>query len=169
MLLPSNRHAHTFLDHDSKHQRCGSCVVGLSVIMMSMIKNMKCEHGVINRCVSCQQLLPSGFLRVYKSVVPFSYSSTNKAFQVTEDPPCLKPFLNGKHELLASFDIFPCLKLCVQTRIYPINLEFLDPVVQCLINLLQSAVAELVDLIEAHDHPNLEKDITPKDRKQSQK
>ncbi|GKD55691.1 hypothetical protein Tco_1289078 [Tanacetum coccineum] len=42
----------------------------------------------------------------------------------------------------------------VQTRIYPVDLEFLDPVVQCLINLLQSAVAELVDLIEAHDHLN---------------
>ncbi|GJV47495.1 hypothetical protein Tco_1437707, partial [Tanacetum coccineum] len=64
-----------------------------------------------------------------KSVVSLSYSSTNKAFQVTEDPPCLKPFLNGKHELLASFDIFP----------YP------KP---------YSAVAELVDLIEVQDHLN---------------
>ncbi|GKE05695.1 hypothetical protein Tco_1397713 [Tanacetum coccineum] len=89
-----------------------------------------------------------------KSVVSFSYSSTNKAFQVTKDPPCLKPFLNGKHELLYSFNIFPCLKPCVQTQIHPVNLEFLDPVVQCLINLLQSSIAELVDLIEAHDHLN---------------
>ncbi|GKB76091.1 hypothetical protein Tco_0942986 [Tanacetum coccineum] len=89
-----------------------------------------------------------------KSVVSLSYSSTNKAFQVTEDPPCLKPFLNGKHELLSSFDIFPCSKPCVQTRIHPVDLEFLDSVVQCLINLLQSAIAELVDLIEAHDHLN---------------
>ncbi|GJR45774.1 hypothetical protein Tco_1313877 [Tanacetum coccineum] len=160
---------------------------GLSVVMMSMIKNMRCEHGVMNRCISCQQQLPSGFLHVYvefrtisltefrscashsqtgasqsrqstnslqKSVVSFSYSSTNKAFQVTKDPPCLKPFLNGKHELLASFNIFPCPKPCVQTRIHPDDLEFLDPVFQCLINLLQSAVAELVDLIEAHDHLN---------------
>ncbi|GJT89477.1 hypothetical protein Tco_1071194 [Tanacetum coccineum] len=38
---------------------------GLSVIMMSMIKNMRCEHRVMNRCVSCQQQLPSGFLHVY--------------------------------------------------------------------------------------------------------
>ncbi|GJU32041.1 hypothetical protein Tco_1175630 [Tanacetum coccineum] len=90
-----------------------------------------------------------------KSVVSFSYSSTNKAFQVTEDPPCLKPFLNGKHELLASVDIFPCPKSYVQTRIHPVNLEFLDPIVQCLINLLQSAVSKLVDLIESYDHLNL--------------
>ncbi|GKC76723.1 hypothetical protein Tco_1127497 [Tanacetum coccineum] len=90
----------------------------------------------------------------WKSVVSFSYSFTNKAFQVTEDPPCLKTFLNGKHELLASFYIFPCPKPCVQTRIHPVDLEFLNSVVQCLINLLQSAVAELVDLIEAHDHLN---------------
>ncbi|GKE96920.1 hypothetical protein Tco_1581775, partial [Tanacetum coccineum] len=70
------------------------------------------------------------------------------------DSPCLKLFLYGKHELLAPVDIFPCLKLCVQTRIHPVDLEFLDPVVQCLINLLQSAVTELVDLIEPHDHLN---------------
>ncbi|GJV31574.1 ribonuclease H-like domain-containing protein [Tanacetum coccineum] len=89
-----------------------------------------------------------------KSVVSFSYSSTNKAFQVTEDPPCLKPFLNGKNELFASFDNFPCPKPCVQTRIHPVDLEFLDLVVLCLINLLQSAVTELVDLIEPHDHLN---------------
>ncbi|GJX69684.1 hypothetical protein Tco_0305411 [Tanacetum coccineum] len=64
---------------------------------------------------------------------------------VTEDPPFLKPFLNGKHELLASVDIFPCPKSCVQTWIHPVDLEFLDPVVQCLINLLQIAVTELVE------------------------
>ncbi|GJS89159.1 hypothetical protein Tco_0771795 [Tanacetum coccineum] len=86
--------------------------------------------------------------------VSLSYSSSNKAFQVMEDPPCLKPFLNGKHELLASFDIFPCLKPCVQTQIHPVNLEFLDLIVQCLINLLQSVVTELVDLIKPHDHLN---------------
>ncbi|GJW16327.1 hypothetical protein Tco_0020460 [Tanacetum coccineum] len=73
---------------------------------------------------------------------------------VLEDPPCLKPFLYVKHELLASVDIFPCLKPCVQTRIYPADLEFLDPVVQCFINLLQSVVTEHVDLIEPHDHLN---------------
>ncbi|GKC60963.1 hypothetical protein Tco_1088561, partial [Tanacetum coccineum] len=89
-----------------------------------------------------------------KSVVSLSYSSTNKAFQVMEDPPCLKPFLNGKHELLASFDICPCPKHYVQTQIHPVDLKFLDPVVQCLITLLQSVVAKLVDLIEAHDHLN---------------
>nr|GEX90858.1 hypothetical protein [Tanacetum cinerariifolium] len=38
--------------------------------------------------------------------------------------------------------------------IHPVDLEFLDPVVQCFINLMQSAVTELVDLIEPHDHLN---------------
>ncbi|GJZ91914.1 hypothetical protein Tco_0663979 [Tanacetum coccineum] len=89
-----------------------------------------------------------------QSVVSLSYPSTNKAFQVPEDSPCLKPFLYGKHELLASVDIFPCPKPCVQTRIHPVDLEFLDPVVQCLINLLKSVITELVDLIEPHDHLN---------------
>ncbi|GKF24584.1 hypothetical protein Tco_0076906, partial [Tanacetum coccineum] len=73
---------------------------------------------------------------------------------VPEDPPCLELFLYGKHKLLASVDIFPCPKPCVQTRIHPGDLEFLDLVVQCLINLLQSAVTELVDLVEPHDHLN---------------
>ncbi|GKA23900.1 ribonuclease H-like domain-containing protein [Tanacetum coccineum] len=73
---------------------------------------------------------------------------------VLEDSPCLKPFLYGKHKLLAPIDIFPCPKPCVQTRIHPIDLEFLDLVVQCLINLLQSAITKLVDLIEPHDHLN---------------
>ncbi|GKE80280.1 hypothetical protein Tco_1550280, partial [Tanacetum coccineum] len=27
ILWPSDRHAHTFMDHDSKHQSCRSCVV----------------------------------------------------------------------------------------------------------------------------------------------
>ncbi|GJW44928.1 ribonuclease H-like domain-containing protein [Tanacetum coccineum] len=89
-----------------------------------------------------------------QSVVSLSCPSTNKAFQVPEDSPCLKPFLNGKHELFASVDIFPCPKPCVQTWIHPVDLEFLNPIVQCLINLLQSAVTKLVDLIEPHDHLN---------------
>nr|GEZ76481.1 hypothetical protein [Tanacetum cinerariifolium]GEZ76494.1 hypothetical protein [Tanacetum cinerariifolium] len=44
--------------------------------------------------------------------------------------------------------------LNLQAWIHPINLELLDPVVQCLINLLQRAITELVDLIEAHNHLN---------------
>ncbi|GJT87766.1 hypothetical protein Tco_1069483 [Tanacetum coccineum] len=89
---------------------------------------------------------------LHKSVVSFSYFATNKAFQVTEDPPCLKPFLNGKHELLASFDIFPCPKPCVQTRIHPVDLEFLDAVSPHASSTpLQSVFAELVDRIEAHE------------------
>ncbi|GKD11347.1 hypothetical protein Tco_1191032 [Tanacetum coccineum] len=27
-----HRHAHTFLDHDSKHQSCGSCVVAAATV-----------------------------------------------------------------------------------------------------------------------------------------
>ncbi|GJX68294.1 hypothetical protein Tco_0304021 [Tanacetum coccineum] len=43
-----NLHAHTFLDHDITSQSCGSCVVGLSVVMMSLIRNIKYECGVVN-------------------------------------------------------------------------------------------------------------------------
>ncbi|GJW83776.1 reverse transcriptase domain-containing protein [Tanacetum coccineum] len=64
-----------------------------------------------------------------QSVVSLSDPSTNKAFQVLEDSPCLNPFVNGKHELFASVNIFPCPKPCVQTRIHPVNLEFLNPIV----------------------------------------
>ncbi|GJR39119.1 hypothetical protein Tco_1214803 [Tanacetum coccineum] len=73
---------------------------------------------------------------------------------VLEDSPCLKPFPYGKHELLASVDIFPYPEPCVQTWIHPVDLEFLDSAFQCLINLLQSAITKLVDLIELHDHLN---------------
>ncbi|GKF98615.1 hypothetical protein Tco_0297398, partial [Tanacetum coccineum] len=79
---------------------------------------------------------------------------TNKAFQVPEDSPCPEPFFDSKHELLASVYIFLCTKPCVQTRIHPVNLKFFDPVVQCFIDLLQSVVTELVDIIEPHDHLN---------------
>ncbi|GJT13520.1 hypothetical protein Tco_0860562 [Tanacetum coccineum] len=78
----------------------------------------------------------------------------DKSELVSEDSLCLKSFLYGEHKLLASVDIFPCPKPCVQTRIHPVDLEFLDPIVQGLINLLQSVVIELVDLIELHDHLN---------------
>nr|GEU78694.1 hypothetical protein [Tanacetum cinerariifolium] len=36
-------------------------------IIMSLIRNMRCEHGVMNSRVSGQQLQPSGFLQVYVS------------------------------------------------------------------------------------------------------
>nr|GEY26882.1 hypothetical protein [Tanacetum cinerariifolium] len=59
-----------------------------------------------------------------KSVVSISDSSTNKALQITKDPPCLQPFLNGEHELLAPVHILP------------------------------ASITELVYLIEAHNHLN---------------
>ncbi|GKD84443.1 hypothetical protein Tco_1355597, partial [Tanacetum coccineum] len=40
-IRSTNLHAHTFLDHDITSQSCGSCVVGLSVVMMSLIRNIK--------------------------------------------------------------------------------------------------------------------------------
>ncbi|GJY27466.1 hypothetical protein Tco_0403233 [Tanacetum coccineum] len=67
-----------------------------------------------------------GHYEFQQSIVSLSYPSTNKAFEVPEDSPCLKPFLYGKHELLAPVDIFSCPKPCVQARIYPVDLEFLD-------------------------------------------
>ncbi|GJW22107.1 hypothetical protein Tco_0032729 [Tanacetum coccineum] len=48
MLGPRNRHAHTFLDLDITYQSSGICVVGLSVVMVSLIENIKCEHGDFN-------------------------------------------------------------------------------------------------------------------------
>ncbi|GJU22287.1 hypothetical protein Tco_1155629 [Tanacetum coccineum] len=81
----------------------------------------------------------------------FKKDATLKLFKSTNQ----ESDLNGKHELFASVDIFPCTKPYVQTRIHLVDLEFLNPIVQCLINLLQSAVTKLVDLIEPHDHLNL--------------
>nr|GFA57846.1 hypothetical protein [Tanacetum cinerariifolium] len=38
--------------------------------------------------------------------------------------------------------------------IHPVDLEFLRPVLQCFINLMLSAITELVGLIKPHDHLN---------------
>nr|GEW99080.1 reverse transcriptase domain-containing protein [Tanacetum cinerariifolium] len=74
---------------------------------------------------------------------------------ITKDPHCLQPFLNGEHELFAPINILPGPKPCVEAWIHPIDLELLDSVIQCLINLLQRTITELVYLIEAHNHLNL--------------
>nr|GEV74465.1 hypothetical protein [Tanacetum cinerariifolium] len=44
----SDPYAHTFLEHHSIHQCCGSCVVGLSDVILSLIMSLKCEHRVVN-------------------------------------------------------------------------------------------------------------------------
>nr|GEW53220.1 copia protein [Tanacetum cinerariifolium]GEW56656.1 copia protein [Tanacetum cinerariifolium] len=41
-------HTHTFLEHNSIRQSHGSCVVGLSAVIVSSIMILKCEHGVVN-------------------------------------------------------------------------------------------------------------------------
>nr|GEU40384.1 hypothetical protein [Tanacetum cinerariifolium] len=45
----TNPHAHTFLDHNSMHQSCRSCVVGLSAIIMSLILSLKCDSVLQNK------------------------------------------------------------------------------------------------------------------------
>nr|GEV67619.1 Gag-Pol polyprotein [Tanacetum cinerariifolium] len=52
-----------------KHQSCGSCVVGPSAIMMSLIRNMKCEYGVMNLRISGQQLQSLRFLQGFVAAV----------------------------------------------------------------------------------------------------
>ncbi|GKE59217.1 hypothetical protein Tco_1498402, partial [Tanacetum coccineum] len=63
-------------------------------------------------------------------------------------------FLDSEHEVLASVNIFLCPKSGVHPWIGPVDPEFLDAIVQCFINLLQSAITELVYFIEPHDHLN---------------
>ncbi|GKE59430.1 hypothetical protein Tco_1498615, partial [Tanacetum coccineum] len=87
-------------------------------------------------------------------VVAFTYPSANKSFEIPKDTSCLESFLYGEHKLLASVDVFPCPKPYVHPWISPVDSEFLDSVVQRFINLLQSAITELVDLIKPHDHLN---------------
>ncbi|GJZ53622.1 hypothetical protein Tco_0608507 [Tanacetum coccineum] len=67
-LFTKNRHAHTFLEHDSKHQSYESCV------MMSLIRNMKCEHGVVNYKSLCPgnfqpSLIPPSIRRLPKNLL----------------------------------------------------------------------------------------------------
>ncbi|GJQ97304.1 hypothetical protein Tco_0008443 [Tanacetum coccineum] len=49
---------------------------------------------------------------------------------------------------------FHCPKSGVHLWIGPVVPEFLDAIVQCFINLMQSAITELVYFIEPHDHLN---------------
>ncbi|GJX58047.1 hypothetical protein Tco_0289437 [Tanacetum coccineum] len=46
----------------------------------------------------------------------------------------------NEHEVLASVNIFLCPKSGVHPWISPVDPEFLDSIVQCFINLLQSAI-----------------------------
>ncbi|GKA94261.1 hypothetical protein Tco_0816299 [Tanacetum coccineum] len=114
----------------------------ISIFIVSTFVSLGCSGNTMRIMRRTLKILLVITVSLQQSVVSLSYPSTNKAFQVLEDSPCLKSFLYGKHKLLAPVNIFPCLKPCVQTRIYPVDLEFLDLVVQCLINLLQSAVTE---------------------------
>ncbi|GKF46921.1 hypothetical protein Tco_0136723, partial [Tanacetum coccineum] len=59
-----------------------------------------------------------------------------------------------EHEVLAPVNIFLRPKSGVHPWISLVDLKFLDAIVQRLINLLQSAITELVYFIEPHDHLN---------------
>ncbi|GKB11671.1 hypothetical protein Tco_0845594 [Tanacetum coccineum] len=63
-------------------------------------------------------------------------------------------FSNREYEVLAPVHIFLRPKSGVHSWISPVDLEFLDSIVQCFVNLLQSAITELVYFIESHDHLN---------------
>nr|GEY30665.1 putative reverse transcriptase domain-containing protein [Tanacetum cinerariifolium] len=90
-------------------------------------------------------------LKVLPWKVSLSDVSTNKALQVAEDPPCPQTPLNSEHERLALIHVL----LGPKPRwIHPVDSELFNSIVQCLVDLLQRAITELVYLGEAHHHLN---------------
>nr|GEW90834.1 hypothetical protein [Tanacetum cinerariifolium] len=55
--------------------------------------------------------MTGSFGTLQKSLVSISDASTNKALQITEDPLCLQPLLNGEHERLTPIHILPANEL----------------------------------------------------------
>nr|GFA39210.1 hypothetical protein [Tanacetum cinerariifolium] len=93
------------------------------------------------------------FRSLKKSVVNIAYLSTNKAFQILEDPSGLESPFNGMYEFLALFHILISPKLRIHTRIEMINLVLLNYIIQCLHNICQRTITEHVNHIELHDLP----------------
>ncbi|GKB59251.1 hypothetical protein Tco_0915437 [Tanacetum coccineum] len=54
-----------------KHQSCGRCVVDLSAIMMSLIKNLKDEHGFCEIVSSLFYVVASATIGIPASIVDF--------------------------------------------------------------------------------------------------
>nr|GEX70810.1 putative ribonuclease H-like domain-containing protein [Tanacetum cinerariifolium] len=86
-----------------------------------------------------------------ESVVNISYSTTNKTFQVLEDPFGLESPFNGMYKFLAPCHILISPKPRVHTRVEPIDLVFLNYVIQCFYNIYQRTITEFVNLIKPHD------------------
>ncbi|GKC25953.1 hypothetical protein Tco_1028103, partial [Tanacetum coccineum] len=91
------------------------------------------------------------FRSLKKSVVNITNTSTNKAFQVLVDPSCLQSPFNSRYELFAPCHVLLSLESRIHTRIEPLNLEFLDSVIQFFQNTCQRSITELVYPIEPHD------------------
>nr|GEY17360.1 hypothetical protein [Tanacetum cinerariifolium] len=90
-----------------------------------------------------------------KSVVSLSDASSNKALQVAKDSSCSQTPLNREHERVAPIYVLPGPKPCIETWIHSVDPELLNPIVQCLDDLLQGSITEFVYLVEAHHHLNL--------------
>ncbi|GJX84878.1 hypothetical protein Tco_0335652 [Tanacetum coccineum] len=75
-------------------------------------------------------------------------TSTNKAFQVPVDPSCLQSPFNFRNELFAPCHVLFSPEARIHTWIEPLDLEFLDFVIQCFQNTCQS---ELVYFVKPHD------------------
>ncbi|GKE14835.1 hypothetical protein Tco_1422412 [Tanacetum coccineum] len=86
-----------------------------------------------------------------ESTVNISYATTNKAFQVLEDPSGLESPFNGMYKFLAPCHIPISPKLRVHARVEPIDLVFLNSVIQYFHNICQRTITEFVNLIEPHD------------------
>ncbi|GJY10271.1 ribonuclease H-like domain-containing protein [Tanacetum coccineum] len=91
------------------------------------------------------------FRSLKKSVVNIANTSTNKAFQVRVDPSHLQSPFNSKHKLFAPCHVLLSLKSRIHTRIEPLNLEFLNSVIQYFQNTCQRTITKLVYFVEPHD------------------
>ncbi|GJZ12244.1 hypothetical protein Tco_0547474 [Tanacetum coccineum] len=91
------------------------------------------------------------FRSLKKSVVNVANTSTNKAFQVSVDSSRLQSPFNGRHKLFAPCDVLLSPKSRIHTRIEPLNLEFLNSVIQCFQNTCQRTITELVNFVELYD------------------
>nr|GEU32853.1 hypothetical protein [Tanacetum cinerariifolium] len=84
-------------------------------------------------------------------IVNISYTTTNKAFQVIEDPSGLESPFDGTDKFLAPCHILISPKPYVHTWIEPIDPVLLNSVIQCFQNTCQRTITKLVHLVEPHD------------------
>ncbi|GJT36239.1 hypothetical protein Tco_0926658, partial [Tanacetum coccineum] len=182
-ILPTMKrlHAHTFLDHDSKHRSCKSYVVGCQNHGSPLISvNDACNQGrsigtvllaikpfdkihratLLSNVQSLQYAtndidlingMKISFRSLKKSVVNIENTSTNKAFQVLVDPSRLQSPFYSRNKLVAPCHVLLSPKSRIHARIESLELEFLNSVIYCFWNTCQRSITELVYLIEPHD------------------